>query len=123
MKDDRVYLGHIVLAIRRIHDYTRDGERRFRDDEMIQDAVLRNFQIIGEAAKKVSGELRAANRDIPWSDMAGLRDRVVHDYFGVSLDLVWDVIEKHLPGLQEQVEALQGDRSAARPSGRPIDGQ
>jgi uncharacterized protein with HEPN domain len=73
---------------------------------MTQDAVVRNLQIIGEASKKVSPETRAASPDLPWRDMAGMRDRVVHDYFGVSLDIVWDVVENHLPVLRESVQKL-----------------
>jgi uncharacterized protein with HEPN domain len=73
---------------------------------MIQDAVVRNLQIIGEAAKKVSPETRAASPDLPWRDMAGMRDRIVHDYFGVSLDIVWDVVTNHLPAVRESVQKL-----------------
>jgi uncharacterized protein with HEPN domain len=68
--------------------------------------VIRNLQVIGEAAKKVPEETRSSHPTIPWKDMAGIRDRVVHDYFGVSLDIVWDVIENHLPPLREKIVKL-----------------
>lgn len=105
MKDDGLYLEHILLAIDRIELYTRGGEAVFRAEPMVQDAVLRNLQVIGEAAKKVSAPLRSASSHVPWSDIAGLRDRVVHDYFGVSLDIVWEVIAVHLPPLRRDIEA------------------
>lgn len=64
---------------------------------------MRNLQIIGEAAKKVSEETRTAHPAVPWREMTGMRDRVVHDYFGVSLDIVWDVVQNHLPLLREKI--------------------
>ena len=68
--------------------------------------MIRNVQIIGEASKKVSLETRAAHPEIPWKDMAGMRDRIVHDYFGVSLDIVWDVVENHVLPLRDRVQSL-----------------
>lgn len=106
MKDDGLYLHHILEAIDRIQSYTSTGVDRFRGDLMTQDAVVRNLQIIGEASKKVSPETRAASPELPWRDMAGMRDRIVHDYFGVSLEIVWDVVENHLPPLREIVQRL-----------------
>ena len=90
MKEDALYFHHILEAIDRIRSYTSAGPEAFRRDLKTQDAVIRNVQIIGEASKKVSLETRAAHPEIPWKDMAGMRDRIVHDYFGVSLDIVWD---------------------------------
>ena len=83
MKDDGLYLHHILEAIERIQSYTSGGLTDFRGDLKTQDAVVRNLQIIGEASKKVSPETRAASPDLPWRDMAGMCDRIVHDYFGV----------------------------------------
>ncbi len=97
MKDDRLYLGHILEAIERIVLYARDGEERFRSDVRTQDAIIRNLQVLGEAAKKVSTGTRDAHPEIPWREIAGMRDRVVHDYFGISLDIVWDVVVNHIP--------------------------
>lgn len=107
MKDDRLYLGHILEAVERIQLYGRDGEERFRSDVRTQDAIIRNLQVLGEAAKKVSTGTRDAHPEIPWRDIAGMRDRVVHDYFGISLDIVWDVVVNHIPPLHEKIrEAL-----------------
>jgi uncharacterized protein with HEPN domain len=103
VKDDLVYLRHIEEAISRILAFTAAGESAFREDLKTQDAVVRNLQVIGEAAKKVSAATRAAHPEIPWKSMAGMRDRVVHDYFGVSIEIVWDVVKNHLPALQKQL--------------------
>ena len=106
MKDDLVYLRHIDEAITRILAFTSAGETVFREDLKTQDAVVRNLQVIGEAAKKVSVATRAAHPDVPWKSMAGMRDRIVHDYFGVSIEIVWDVVENHLPPLQKLLAGL-----------------
>lgn len=106
MKDDSVYLRHILEAIERIRSYTSAGGEAFRGDPKTQDAVIRNLQVIGEASKKISTKTRDAHPDVPWKNMTGMRDRVVHDYFGVSLDIVWDVVENYLPPLRETVGKL-----------------
>ena len=109
MKEDRVYLGHILEAAERIVLYGQDGEDRFRRDVRTQDAIIRNLQVMGEAVKKVSADTREAHPDIPWKDIAGMRDRVVHDYFGISLDIVWDVVVNHVPPLREKLRLALRD--------------
>ena len=103
MKDDRLYMGHILEAVDRILLFGQDGETRFRTDVRTQDAIIRNLQVMGEAVKKVSAETRDAHPEIPWKDIAGMRDRVVHDYFGISLEIVWDVVVNHIPALREKI--------------------
>jgi uncharacterized protein with HEPN domain len=98
-KDDRLYLVHIVEALRKIMRYTRGGRDAFLADEMIQDAVYRNFLVIGEAAKRVSEATRAMDPSIPWRGMAGLRDVMVHQYEGVQPDLVWQIRDEQLKTL------------------------
>jgi uncharacterized protein with HEPN domain len=73
---------------------------------MIQDAVIRNLEVIGEAVKGVSEELRVANPDIPWKQIAGMRDVLIHHYFGVKLEAVWQVVDKHLPPLRTRVDQI-----------------
>ena len=109
MKDDRLYLGHIREAAERVVLYGREGEERFREDLRTQDAIIRNLQVMGEAVKKISPETQEAHPTIPWKDIAGMRDRVVHDYFGVSLDIVWDVVANHVPALLDQLRRSLGD--------------
>jgi uncharacterized protein with HEPN domain len=103
VKDDRLYLGHILEAADRILLFGQDGETHFRTDVRTQDAIIRNLQVLGEAVKKVSAETCDAHPEIPWKDIAGMRDRVVHDYFGISLDIVWDVVVNHIPPLRDKV--------------------
>ncbi|MDH4154176.1 MAG: DUF86 domain-containing protein [Nitrospira sp.] len=103
MKDDRIYLFHIRDAIQQILTYTTSGKNSFFADRKTQDAVIRNLEIIGEATKHLSASLKDANPEIAWKPIAGMRDKLVHDYFGVNLQLVWDVIERDLPGLKVKV--------------------
>jgi uncharacterized protein with HEPN domain len=106
VKDDRVYLGHILDAIHDIEQYTASGRDAFMSDRMQQDAVIRKFEIIGEAVKHLSEQTTGRRSDIPWKRIAGMRDRLTHDYLGVDLALVWTVVERDLPFLRTAVEAL-----------------
>lgn len=106
MKDDRVYLEHIMEASEKILTYTSEGRERFLDSSLIQDAVMRNLAIIGEATKNLHEDTRSRRPDVPWRRIAGLRDVLVHDYMGVDPEEVWNVIESHLPFLRDAVEDL-----------------
>jgi len=109
LKDDRVYLAHILDAVERIQKYTSEGKSEFDQDEKTQDAVVRNLEIIGEATKNVSDELRSNRPDIPWRRLAGMRDKLIHEYFGVNLTIVWQVVEQEIPKLGALLgEILQG---------------
>lgn len=105
-KDDRLYLVHIVEALRKILRYTRGGRDAFLADEMIQDAVYRNFLAIGEAAKRVSETTRALDASVPWRGMAGLRDVMVQQYEGVRADLVWQIRDDQLKTLEPRILAI-----------------
>jgi len=106
MKDDRIYLLHVRDAIQHILEYTASGKESFFADRKTQDAVVRNLEIIGEATKRVSASLKDAHPDISWKPIAGMRDKLVHDYFGVNLQLVWDVVERDLPAFKLKVTQL-----------------
>jgi glutaminyl-tRNA synthetase len=106
MKSDRLYLLNILDCVSRIFDYTRDGRASFLSDTKTQDAVIRNIEIIGEAAKSVSTELKSAYSDIPWQQIARMRGRLIHHYFRVDLDLVWEVVEKDLGGFKVRVSEI-----------------
>ena len=103
---DRHYLQHILDSIRRIEEYTADGKEAFDKNTMVQDAVLRNIEIIGEAAKSLSEELKALSPATPWRRIGRMRDKLIHHYFGVDLDLVWEVVARHVPALRREVEAM-----------------
>jgi hypothetical protein len=100
----------MIEALRRIREYTACGEAAFRSDTRTQDAVIRNFEILGEAAKRVSDQPRQAAPEIPWKQAAAMRDKLIHDYFGVSLDVVWDTASVQAPQLEAQLLKLQGPR-------------
>ena len=110
MKDDRIYLGHIRDAIRDIEEYSAVGRDRFMTDRMRQDAVIRKLEIIGEAVKQLSDATRQRRPEISWKQIAGMRDRLTHNYFGVDLALVWRVVEHDLRALSVAVEALLSQR-------------
>ena len=106
MKDDSVYLLHIYDAIVDIERYTDGGRKDFFAEKIIQDAVIRNLEIIGEAVKNISHQTRKKNPDIPWKRIAGLRDILIHQYFSVDLETVWLVVEKRLPLFLKQIRPL-----------------
>ncbi len=106
MKDERAYLLHAIEAIDAIFSYTVDGNEAFFSDGKTQDAVIRNIEIIGQAVKGISDSTRALEPAVPWRQIAGMRDKLIHEYFGVDLALVWDVVERELPTLRPQLEKL-----------------
>lgn len=100
-------LNDIKEAIRRINIYIENlSYEEFLKDLKTEDAVVRNLEIIGEAAKNISEELKREYSQIPWKDLAGVRDRLIHHYFGVNFDIVWNVAKKELPGIILQVEEI-----------------
>lgn len=104
---DPAYLLDILIAARRIRDYTQGVDRQaFEVDIKLQDAVIRRFEIMGEAARRVSEEFREAHPDLPWSEMIGMRNVLIHDYNRVNLNTVWNVIQNNILTLIEQLTPL-----------------
>ena len=108
MKSDLPYLGHIHDAIAAIETYVADGRETFLRERMIQDAVIRNFEVIGEAANRLSLATRDPAGPV-WQRIIAFRNRLIHGYWSVDLLLVWNVIQKDLPDLKREVARLLRD--------------
>ena len=107
-RDPLVLLEDIMLAIQKISRYTSQMDQdAFLKDELVIDGVARNLEIIGEAARQLPEEFRRNHAEVPWTQIAGLRNRIVHDYFGLDLEIIWEIIQHDLPELEKRVHALQ----------------
>lgn len=109
MKDDKLYVIQILERLDRIQRYSSSGKEAFLASEIAQDAVTRNFEIIGEATKRISARLREAHPEVPWKRMAGFRDVLIHNYMGTDLNEVWRIIEHDMPGLRSILEKIRAE--------------
>ena len=108
MKDDSIYIDHILNSINRVLDYISSKNREsFESDLVTQDAVVRQLEILGEATKRVSKEFRSKHPGIPWSDMAGMRDVLIHDYIDVDFGVVWKTASEYIPNLKTLILKLR----------------
>ena len=106
-KEDSVYLRHILDAVSRIEEYTKGIEYKdFMEKHLIQDGVIRQIEIIGEATKRLSDKTRDKYPNVPWKDMTGMRDKLIHDYLGVDIDAVWDTVKEDIPILKNKLKYL-----------------
>ena len=97
-------LNDIRESINRISSYTdKLSYDEFLNDYKSQDAVIRNLEILGEAVKLLSSDFKKNNPDLPWKDISGTRDKLIHDYFGVNIDIVWDIIKNELPSIKNKI--------------------
>ena len=109
-KDNLVFLKHILECIDKIEEFTNEiSENDFMKSVQIQDAVIRRLEIIGEATKNLSADFRKKHSNIPWEQMARMRDKLIHGYFGVDLMTVWEVVEEDLPALKKKINKLLSD--------------
>ena len=106
-RDDSVYLQHILDAISRIEEYLHGvNDETFHQQYLVQDGVIRQLEIIGEASKRLSREVRIKCPNVPWQDIAGMRDKLIHDYFGVDLDAVYLTARDDVPVLKAEVARM-----------------
>ena len=107
---DLIYLGDILDAIGRIESYTTGVKKKdFIENFMMQDAVMRQIEIVGEASNSISDEFQEKHQGLPWFQMRGIRNKIIHDYRGINLNIIWDTIKKDLPLLKKQVREILGE--------------
>ena len=110
MRDYKLYLDDILLAIKKIEKYTKDLPlKKLKGDTLVVDAVVRNLEIIGEAVKNIPSRLKEKHPDIEWKKISGLRDILAHEYFGIDLEILWDIIKNKLPDLKKEISRLSKD--------------
>jgi uncharacterized protein with HEPN domain len=117
VKDDRLYLHHMHERCQRITRFARPGREAFLASEELQDAVIRNLEVIGEAAKRVSVDVRGCLSQLDWKAICGMRDVLIHDYIGVDLDEVWNVVSSRIPELQTALEEFLAGESGGVQAG------
>jgi uncharacterized protein with HEPN domain len=106
MKDDAVYLHHILDCIRRIEEDVEEGRERFMASHTLQDAVIRNLQTMSESTQRLSDDLKEAHPEIEWYRIAAFRNVLVHDYLGIDLDRIWEITQRDVPELKQAVLAI-----------------
>ena len=106
MKDDRLYLHHILECIGFVEDFTKEGKEFFLSDRKTQDAVIRNLQTLAESTTRLSDHHKARHSDVDWRGIAAFRNVVVRDYLGVDLQQVWRIVKNALPDLKRTVAAI-----------------
>ncbi|MBI2119916.1 MAG: DUF86 domain-containing protein [Elusimicrobia bacterium] len=106
MKDDKLYLIHILESIERIEKYTCDGKGKFLSDLKTQDAVLRNLQTLAESTQKLSDSLKSKHSEIDWRALAGFRNVLAHDYLGIDIGQIWDIVHQDIPVLKKKVQGF-----------------
>jgi len=110
MKNDLLYIDHILESIEKIESYTNDlTKKEFSKNELVQDAVIRNFEIIGEASKKISKDTKQTFHKISWKEISGMRDKLIHDYMGVDIEVIWTTIKKDLIELKHQMTDIKNN--------------
>lgn len=112
-KDPSIFIGHILDSICDIENYTTDlNKSDFSKSKMAQDAIVRRIEIIGEAVKNLPNDFKAEHKGIPWKDVAGMRDILVHEYFGVNINVVWRTVKEDIPLLKKQILKLTKQQKA-----------
>jgi uncharacterized protein with HEPN domain len=114
MKDNIVFLQHILESIAAIEGYVKGvSKKNFLSSLQLQDAILRRLEVIGEAAKNLPSSFKEKHQNLPWRKIEGMRNFIIHEYFGVDLELVWNTIKKDIPVLKQKASAILADESRA----------
>lgn len=111
MREDAVYLRHILECIRRIEENAVGGRAEFMESHTLQDAVLRNLQTMAESTQRLSAPLKASHSEVEWASIAALRNVLVHNYLGTDLGTIWEIARRDVPRLKSAVLAMLEDRS------------
>lgn len=107
IKDDLAYIDHILDCIRKIKEFSSGLTLKdFKTNELVQDAIIRNIEIIGEASKKISKDTKQTYHKIPWKEIAGMRNKLIHDYLGVDVIVVWKTIHQDIPALEKLISEI-----------------
>ena len=107
MKEDKIYLEYILQCINKIEEYSQGGKKEFVNNSLVQDAIIRRLQTLAESTQRLSKELKKKMPTIEWRSISGFRNILVHDYLGgIDLDISWEVIDKYLPELKKEIEAI-----------------
>ncbi len=102
--DDKSFFLHIKESIKKIQEYTNSMDfKDFEKSTLLQDAVIRQLEILGEASKKLSEDFRSSHPSVPWKFIVGMRNRLIHDYFGVDIEAVWETVIKDIPFLKKEL--------------------
>lgn len=108
VKDDLLYIENISDCIRKIINFSEGlSLKEFKKNELVQDAVMRNIEIIGEASKKITEDTKQRFYKIPWREIAGMRDKLIHDYLGVDIIVVWKTIKEDIPKLEKLIAEIK----------------
>lgn len=106
-KEPKIFLAHILESIEAIENYTKDlSKATFLKSPETQDAVMRRFEIIGEAAKNIPDDFQELHPEVFWYQMKGMRNKLIHEYFGIDLGLIWDTVQNDLPILKKQISGI-----------------
>jgi len=106
-KDPKIFLMHIIESIEAIESHTNKiTKEKFSENLTVQDAVIRRIEIIGEAVKNLPAEFKKNHPEIEWREIAGMRDKLIHEYFGISVNIVWTTVKKDIPKLKKQIREL-----------------
>jgi uncharacterized protein with HEPN domain len=105
-RGDREYLLDLLERIQRVETFTQGGREEFFQSILIQDGVIRNFEVMGEIVKRLSSELRQKHPTVPWRQIAGFRDILIHEYLGIDLQRVWNVVEQNLLDLKAEIQLI-----------------